>query len=257
MSAIRLYVPPPLNIGLEVELDDAQGHYLTKVMRRSKDDPIELFDGQSGGFAGRIVELGKRRVRIGALEKIRDFVDPGNRPILFQAVIKRPRLEWLVEKAVELDVGGIVFVRTHRTSTPLCRLNRLQTIAIEAAEQSGRLDIPPILGEVALANVGPLRRRCRTLLMLDPQAERGAAEIVSERQGDLDLLVGPEGGFSLEDDAMLKSMPSVMRGKLASTTLRAETAALAAVSACAILRHDPLRQTASEDANGALSPGDV
>ena len=234
MSTIRLYVAGPLAAGETIELGDAQGHYLHRVMRRSEGDPIEVFDGKSGGFSAKIAAISKRGARIDVLAKVRALEDRGSRPVLFQAVIKRPRLEWLVEKATELDVAAIVPVRTRHVAASLGRIDRLAAIAVEAAEQCGRLDVPTVAPETPLAEIGGLRRAGRPLLVLDPHAHGAVAGIVADLQGDVDLLVGPEGGLASEDETVLAQMHDVVRGWIAPTILRAETAALAALSACAM-----------------------
>uniref|UniRef100_UPI001357D864 RsmE family RNA methyltransferase n=1 Tax=Geminicoccus flavidas TaxID=2506407 RepID=UPI001357D864 len=193
-------------------------------------------DGQSGGFAGRITALGKRSAAVAVLDKLRDLPERSAAPVLFQAVIRRPRLEWLVEKATELDVAAIVPVRSQRIAHPLGRLERLHAIAVEAAEQCGRLDVPVIHGETPLAGIGPLRRPGRPLLVLDPLAEASALDLLGREPDGADLLIGPEGGLAPEDDAVLAGLPDVVRGRLAPTVLRAETAALAALAASVMLR---------------------
>lgn len=236
MGMIRLYVQGPLAPGVTIGLDEARSHYLGRVMRRGVGDPVELFDGKSGGFSGRITAIAKRHASIEIVEQLRALPDRSTAPVLFQAVIKRPRFEWLVEKATELDVAAIVPVRTRRADAPLGRTERLATIAMEAAEQSGRLDLPAMLAEMPLAAIGPLRRPGRSLLVLDPAAKAQVTHLAAECQGDLDLLIGPEGGFAAEDDEVLAGMTQVVRGRIAPTVLRAETAAIAALAASAMLR---------------------
>jgi 16S rRNA (uracil1498-N3)-methyltransferase len=236
LSTIRLFVPGPLRTGAQLDLDEARAHYLARVMRRAEGDPLELFDGQSGGFAGRITGLGKRSAAVAVLDKLQDLPERVGAPVLFQAIIRRPRLEWLVEKATELDVAAIVPVRSQRIAHPLGRIERLHAIAVEAAEQSGRLDVPAIHAETSLAAIGPLRRPGRPLLVLDPLAEASALDLLGREPDGADLLIGPEGGLAPEDDAVLAGLPDVVRGRLAPTVLRAETAALAALAASVMLR---------------------
>ncbi len=236
LSTIRLFVPGPLRAGAQIDLDEARAHYLARVMRRAEGDPLELFDGRSGGFAGRITGLGKRSATVAVLDKLRDLPKRRAAPVLFQAVIRRPRLEWLIEKATELDVAAIVPVRSQRIAHPLGRLERLHAIAVEAAEQCGRLDVPVIHGETPLVAIGPLRRPGRPLLVLDPLADAGVLDLLGREPDGADLLIGPEGGLAPEDDAVLAGLPDVVRGRLAPTVLRAETAALAALAAGVMLR---------------------
>ncbi|HEX2526122.1 MAG TPA: RsmE family RNA methyltransferase [Geminicoccus sp.] len=253
MSTIRLYVQAPLAVGAAVQLDEARAHYLSRVMRRVEGDRVELFDGQSGAFGGRIASVGKRSATIELDTQLRPMPGTRSAPVLFQAVIKRPRFEWLVEKATELDVGCIVPVRTRRVSNPLGRLERLHAIAIEAAEQSGRLDVPAVIEEVPLAAIGAHRRRGVPLLVLDPTAPALAAELAGSVDGDLDLLVGPEGGLAPEDEHAIGSMETVWRGRIAPTILRAETAAVAGLAASAMFRCSGLRLAESPSVSSVES----
>lgn len=241
MSTIRLYVTGPLAVGADIELDEARAHYLGRVMRRSEGDAVELFDGRSGGFAGRIRQIARRSATILVEARLQEMPGRTGAPVLFQAVIKRPRFEWLVEKATELDAGRIVPVRTQRVSAPLGRIERLQAIAMEAAEQCGRLDLPEIVEEVPLAAIDRWRRPARDLLVLDPTAPELVADLAAERRGDMDILIGPEGGLAPEDDRALAAMPGIIRGQIAPNILRAETAALAGLAACAMWRQGSRR----------------
>jgi 16S rRNA (uracil1498-N3)-methyltransferase len=236
LSTIRFYVPGPLASGATLELDEARAHYLSRVMRRAEGDAVELFDGQSGGFAGTIAAFAKRSATVEIVRQIQPMPDQAAAPVLFQAVIKRPRFEWLVEKATELGVGRIVPVRTRRVANPLGRTERLGVIAIEAAEQSGRLDVPDIAAETFLADIETLRRPHVPILVLDPVATDLAVDLARSVAGNFDLLVGPEGGLAPEDDHTLLKLGRIMRGRIASTILRAETAALAGLAASAMFR---------------------
>jgi 16S rRNA (uracil1498-N3)-methyltransferase len=253
LSTIRLHVPGPLAAGATVQLDEARAHYLGRVMRRAEGDPVELFDGRSGAFAGRIANIDKRSAEVELLALLRPMPAERSAPVLFQAVIKRPRFEWLVEKATELDAGRIVPVRTRRVAAPLGRLDRLHTIAMEAAEQSGRLDVPEIVEEVPLATIGRHRRQDIPLLVLDPLAPDPVADIARAELGRFDLLVGPEGGLAPEDDEVVRTMPRVLRGRIAPNILRAETAALAGLTASAMLCCSEA-QTAAMIGSGSVEP---
>ena len=227
---IRLFVTGPLVEGGAVELDEARMHYLSRVMRQPVGAELRLFDGISGEHAATVAEYRKRSTVLAVGAQVRPLPADMAGPVLFQAVIKRPRYEWLVEKATELGAGRIVAVRTRRAGAALGRLDRLGTIAIEAAEQCHRLDVPTLDEEVPLAAIGQLRRADTPLLVLDPAAEAAAIDVAIAHQGRVDLVVGPEGGFDPADLAVLERMANVMRGRLASTVLRAETAAISGLA---------------------------
>src|SRR4051794_37767440 len=140
-SLPRLFVRAPLGEGASVELDAGQANYLGNVLRLGIGAELLLFDGQSGEWIGRIVDAGKKRMTLAVGGKTRE---PETMPDVWLAFapVKRAQTGWLVEKATELGAARLIPVTTQRTIAERVKLDRLETIAIEAAEQCGRTMLP-------------------------------------------------------------------------------------------------------------------
>ena len=231
LSVIRLFVPDDLNAGREVVPTAGQAHYLARVMRLAAGDEVLLFNGRDGEWRARLIELGKRDCRLRALAPVR----PQNTgPDLDQivALIKRPRLETIVEKAAELGARRVRLAVTERANPGGANLARLNAIAVEAAEQTGRLDVPQILAPRKLTDVltdWPAERR---LLFCDEAGDAPSAlEALAGATGaPWAILIGPEGGFSPGERAAIRALPAATPMSLGPRILRADTAAIAAVT---------------------------
>ncbi|NQV55319.1 MAG: 16S rRNA (uracil(1498)-N(3))-methyltransferase [Rhodospirillales bacterium] len=233
MADIRLHVDAPLSPGAGVAVDAGQAHYLKNVMRRNIGDGILLFNGVDGEWRAEIFDLAKRGGLFLVQDQTRSQTDDATGPWLLFAPVKRQMTNLIVEKAVELGAALIWPVMTQQTNSERVRLDRLQTIAIEAAEQCGRLSVPEILAPEKLEKILNGWRPERRLLVMD---ETGGGRPISEVLGaprpsmNDAILIGPEGGFAeVELDALTK-FPFVSRAGLGGRTLRAETAAIAALS---------------------------
>lgn len=242
--AARLYSPLPLVLGEEVVLDAGRSHYLAHVLRLKEGAWLAVFHPESGEFAARIVALGKRegRVRLEACRRPPPEGDSAKQENvwLLPALIKRTRLELVVEKAVELGVDRIAPLITRHTDQPRLNPERLQLLAIEAAEQCERLTVPEIMAAQPLATVLAQWPPERHLVVC---AEGGAVTplAVVARQcppGPVGLMIGPEGGFSAHEQALLAARPGVQLAGLGPRILRAETAALAALAVWQAVRGD-------------------
>ena len=232
-SLPRLFVRAALGQGVPVELDATQANYLGNVLRLKASDRLLLFDGASGEWLATIAEVGKKRMTLVVAERTRP---PETIPDLWLAFapVKRAPLEWLVEKATELGIARLLPVMTQRTVVERLRLDRLQSIAIEAAEQCGRTLLPEIAEPVALDAF--LHSSSRTLYFAD---ETGGEPIASTlTPGPATILIGPEGGFTREERASIRAAPGAKAISLGPRILRAETAALAAISAWMALSGD-------------------
>src|SRR5215212_7366018 len=163
-SLPRLFVRSTLTGGERVELDAAQANYLGNVLRLKEGGELLLFDGQSGEWLARIAEAGKKRM---ALTVERQTREPETIPDVWLAFapVKRAQTDWLVEKATELGAARLIPVMTQRTVAERVRLDRLQSIAIEAAEQCGRTRLPQIDEPQSLAAL--LRMEGRALYFAD------------------------------------------------------------------------------------------
>jgi 16S rRNA (uracil1498-N3)-methyltransferase len=228
-AKIRLYVDLPLSIGAALEPSPAQCHYLLTVMRRRDGDAIALFNGREGEWLARVELFERRRCRLTIEQQSRpQQVEPG--PALLFAPLKRLRQEFLIEKATELGVASFAPVLCRRSVVDRVNRNRVVSIAIEAAEQCGRLTLPEVDQAVPLAERLAMRLNGHCLFVGD---ETGNAQPVADafdEHGLGDLLIGPEGGFDSEERAELRAHEGVVPISLGPRTLRAETAALAALA---------------------------
>ena len=226
-SLPRLFVRQPLSEGAAVELAAGQANYLGNVLRLGVGAELLAFDGLSGEWLARISEAAKKRMVLSVERKTREAESIPDVWLAF-APVKRAQTDWLVEKATELGAARLVPVMTHRTVAERVRLDRLESIAIEAAEQCGRRRVPEIVEPMKLARFIEELDPARILYFAD---ETGGEPLVSAlREGPAAILVGPEGGFTDEERAFVRgSRASAI--SLGPRILRAETAALAALSA--------------------------
>ena len=230
---IRLHVDNPLRENLSLEIGDQQTHYLKNVMRRAVGDEILLFNGKNGEWRARIDHIGKRGATLSIFEQTRMQESAPDLWLLF-APVKRAKTDLIVEKATELGVSAIWPVMTERTNSARVNLGRLTAIAIEAAEQSGRLSVPELKDPAKLDSVlenwpDPSRR---LLAMNETGSGQPIAEILSQTdQPTLNaILIGPEGGFAARELDLLANFPFVTSVGLGGRILRAETAVIAALA---------------------------
>ncbi len=241
---IRLFVCEKLSDGGRLELAPEQGRYLTAVMRRGVGDPVLLFNGRDGEWRGRISEAGKRSVSVVLDEQTRPQTFGPDLELLV-ALVKRARLETIVEKAAELGARRVRLVLTRRTQADHTKVERLQAIATEAAEQTGRLVVPEIVAPERLDRVLAGWDPARPLVFCDEAGddpdqtwggERGRAAPMLEalagggRAGAGAVLIGPEGGFDPSEREQLRSLPFVAAVTLGPRILRADTAAISALA---------------------------
>jgi len=221
-SLPRLFVDQLLSEGLSIAVD---GTYLGAVLRLGPGDKVKLFDDRSGEWLAEVAEAGKKRVILTVGEKLRGRESVPDLWLMF-APIKRGRIDWLVEKATELGVARLIPVVTRRTIVERLNLGRLRAHAIEAAEQCERtalpaLDEPRKLG--ALLGDWPPER----LLYF---ADEGGGAPFAPAPEPAAILIGPEGGFTGEERDTIRTLPQARPVSLGPRILRADTAALAAVS---------------------------
>ncbi|MBC7133414.1 MAG: 16S rRNA (uracil(1498)-N(3))-methyltransferase [Roseovarius sp.] len=229
VDKIRLYVEHPLGEGQTVPLDAAQAHYLFGVMRLGVGDGLRVFDGLSGEWRATVAEAGKRGGMLACEVQTAPQRDPPDLWLLF-APIKKARTDFIVEKAAEMGAARIVPVQTDFTNSERIRQDRLQAHAVEAAEQCGGTFVPEVAGLVRLDRLladWPGDRHlmfCDEALVGEPPALGGA------RGAPWAVLIGPEGGFSQPERARLRSHPMAHPVSLGPRILRADTAAVAALT---------------------------
>lgn len=227
---IRLFVPDALSAKTEVPLSEAQAHYLRSVLRVAEGEGVFLFNGRDGEFSGSVVFPAKKKaaVRVGRQTR---FQPPSRDVRLYFAPLKRDCTDLVVEKATELGVSKIRPVLTEFTAVSRVNTERLQAIAVEAAEQCRRLDVPEILPPVALKTLlAQWGAEDPALLHLDETGNGKPASAVLERSCPAAFLVGPEGGFSAAERALIAKTPNAAGLDLGERILRAETAAIAVLA---------------------------
>lgn len=226
---LRLFIDVPLAAGAVLEPSSAQCHYLLTVMRCQRGDEVALFNGRDGEWRALIDAVDRRRCRLVIQEQLRPQTpEPG--PALLFAPLKRVRQEFLVEKATELGVSRFAPVFTRRSVVDRVNRSRVLSIAIEAAEQSGRLTIPEFELPMSLDELVETWPDDRLLLFGD-ESGAGAPLLETLRaKGQGDLLIGPEGGFTEDELAGLHRLELGVAISLGPRILRAETAALAALA---------------------------
>lgn len=227
-SLPRLFVRQPLAEGALVDVDAAQANYLGNVMRLKEGAELLVFDGKSGEWLARISNAAKKRMTLVIEAKTRE---PESIPDVWLAFapVKRTQTDWLVEKATELGASRLVPVMTQRTVAERVKLERLQAIAIEAAEQCGRTRLPDIADPLPLKHLLEHRDVSRTLYFADEGGGEWAPDAFTA--GACMILTGPEGGFTEEERAAIRAAPNSVAVSLGPRILRAETAALAALAA--------------------------
>ncbi|WP_309629711.1 16S rRNA (uracil(1498)-N(3))-methyltransferase [Brevundimonas sp.] len=225
---IRLHVTPDLSPGVGVAPTLDQSRYLTQVMRLKLGDDLLIFNGRDGEWRATIAEVLKKGVVLRAEDQVRSQT-LGPDLELIVAVVKKSRVETIVEKAAELGAARVRLTVTQRTNVEHVRLDRLDAIAIEAAEQTGRLDVPTVDDPLKLAAILDGWDASRRLMFCD---ETGGAPVGSAitQPGPWAILIGPEGGFSPEERDRLRALPFTTAVSLGPRILRADTAAIAAMS---------------------------
>jgi 16S rRNA (uracil1498-N3)-methyltransferase len=234
-SLPRLFVRADLNAGARVELDAAQANYLGNVLRLGEGAGLLLFDGRSGEWLARVAEAGRKRM---TLEIERQTREPETIPDVWLAFapVKRAQTDWLVEKATELGAARLVPLMTRRTIAERVRLDRLESIAIEAAEQCGRTMLPNLSAPVPLGQWLGERDTGRRLYFADEAGGEPVAHAFEP--GPAAILTGPEGGFTDDERGLVRAAPNAVAISLGPRILRAETAALAALAAFMALAGD-------------------
>jgi 16S rRNA (uracil1498-N3)-methyltransferase len=230
----RLFVDAPLSANATVTLSKPQGHYLAGVLRLKQGDPVLLFNGRDGEWRARLAPQGKRAVTLAVEARTRAQTAPGNLHYLF-APLKRARLDYMVQKAIEMGVSRLQPVLTRHTQAERVNIERMRANAIEAAEQCGILLVPDICEPVPLARALADLEPSRLLVFCDEDAPT-ADPMIALRAGapspgaPLAVLIGPEGGFSEEERGLLLARTNIVRLALGPRILRADTAAVAALA---------------------------
>lgn len=227
----RLFVPDPLAAGLALTLEAQQSHYLLHVLRLTPGAELLVFNGRDGEWLARLGQAKKKAATLDVVEQTRP---QDARPDLLYcfAPIKVGRLDYLVQKSVEMGAGALQPVLTQHTQMTRISVDRLQANAVEAAEQCGILALPEVREPVKFDRLLSSWEPDRRLIFCDEDAAGNnpnpILKTIQERK--LALLVGPEGGFSEAERQQLRALPFVTAIPLGPRILRADTAAVAALA---------------------------
>ena len=229
----RVYLDAPLAEGQAVSFDRAQVNYLLNVLRLEHGDVLLLFNGRDGEWQARLAGTDKRALTAVIGERMREQPRPSDLHFLF-APLKHARLDYLVQKAVEMGASRLQPMITRHTQVARINLDRMRANVIEAAQQCGILSLPEVADPVAFKDVIGQVDADRLLVFCDEDAEVKdpvAALAAAARAGlPLAVLIGPEGGFAEEERKALLDRPNVVRIALGPRILRADTAAVAALA---------------------------
>ncbi|AZO09619.1 MULTISPECIES: 16S rRNA (uracil(1498)-N(3))-methyltransferase [unclassified Mesorhizobium] len=227
----RLFVPDDLEAGFEFDAGQQQSHYLAHVLRLGEGAELLLFNGRDGEWSAAIAGKSKKAVRLKVLERQRSQPPLPDLVYCF-APLKQGRLDYLVQKAVEMGAGVLQPVITQHTQVAKPGIERLRANVVEAAEQCGILAVPEVREAEKLERLLGGWDRERRLIFCDEDASTNnplpGLRAVKEKK--LALLVGPEGGFSEDERRMLRALPFVSAIPLGPRILRADTAAVAALA---------------------------
>jgi 16S rRNA (uracil1498-N3)-methyltransferase len=241
----RLYIDTPLHKGASLLLEPGQANYLGNVLRLRDGDAVLVFNGRDGEWRGTLASSGKRRLAVALGEQTRPQTRGLDLHYLF-APLKHARLDYMVQKAVEMGVSRLQPVITGHVQVARVNLERMRANAIEAAEQCGILTLPEIGDPLPFDRLIAQRDASRLLVFCDEDAEVKdpvAALSAVRRTADngamaLAVLVGPEGGFVEAERAALLKLPNTVRLSLGPRILRADTAAVAALALVAAVLGD-------------------
>ena len=239
---VRLFVPNELTADTVITLSRDQSHYVVRVMRQGVGDLAYVFNGHDGEWLMRIEDASKSACRLALGEQTRLQLSEPDIWLAF-APIKKARLDFLIEKAVELGVSRLIPVLTARTDVSRVNVNRLSATAMEAAEQCERLSVPSVEPRTDLQTLLATFPVDHRLFVLD---ETGQGASIKQVFGGLAaepgvaaaILVGPEGGFSLTELDDLRDLPFVTFVTLGPRVLRTETAAVTALACWQMLVGD-------------------
>ncbi|WP_072396913.1 16S rRNA (uracil(1498)-N(3))-methyltransferase [Hyphomicrobium sp. CS1GBMeth3] len=230
-TAQRLFVDHPLAAGARIVCTPEQASYLRGVLRLGSGDEILIFNGRDGEWRARLEEAGKRGAALEAVALVRPQSGGPDLHYIF-APLKRARLDYMVQKATEMGASRLVPVITRHTVAERVNLERMRANAIEAAEQCGILRLPDVAEPIKLPHLIERWDASRTLIFCDEGAEQAnpVSALTALSPGPLAVLIGPEGGFSPDERAMIRALPQATAISLGPRIMRADTAAVAALA---------------------------
>jgi 16S rRNA (uracil1498-N3)-methyltransferase len=228
-SLPRLYIDTALAGDEEIVIDAAQANYLVRVLRLKAGAQVKLFDDRTGEWLAELAHIGKRDAVLRVEGKLREREDVPDLWLCF-APIKKGRIDWLAEKACELGVSRLAPVRTQRTIVDKLKPERLRAHLIEAAEQCERTTLPELAEMTTLHTMLADWPEERTLFYAAERDGDSFRKALVANDGPAAILIGPEGGFTDDEDQAIRALPQTAPVSLGPRILRADTAAVAATS---------------------------
>lgn len=230
---IRLHIPDKLIPDKRLIISLKQSHYLINVMRKKIDENLLIFNDVCGEYLAKIEKIEKKKVSLNILRKLRNPEIKNDIWVMFAPVKKTPN-EYIIQKATELGVSKILPILTERTITQKLNLNRLNDIAIEAAEQCERITIPEILPPQKIIKVIQDWDDKRKILFCDEtirhQVENNSSNDKLSPYSSGAILIGPEGGFSSDEIKYIRQKNFVIPINLGPRILRSDTAVITALT---------------------------
>lgn len=236
-NAPRLFVDAPLAEGARIALDRAQANYLLNVLRLKAEDAVLVFNGRDGEWRAAVAVEGRKAADLVCVARTREQTYPLDLVYAF-APLKHARLDYMVQKAVEMGAGVLQPVLTRRTQATRVNLERMRSNAVEAAEQCGILGLPEVREDVDFPKFIKDLEQDRLILFCDESAPianpvealRKAVNEGWNQPAKFAVIVGPEGGFVDQERALVAAHERCIRVSLGPRILRADTAAVAALA---------------------------
>jgi 16S rRNA (uracil1498-N3)-methyltransferase len=225
----RLFIAETLTSAAEISLTREQANYVVNVLRMKPGDPLLVFNASDGEWLAYVTDASRKDAVIRCERREKDVAPPPDIDFLF-APLKHARLDYMVQKATELGARRLRPVMTQRTIADRVNLDRMRANAIEAAEQCNLVFVPEVFEPMPLPAVLATWQPDRALIYCDETAPvRSPLEALRQLRAPAAVLIGPEGGFTIDEQSMLKALPTVTAISLGPRVMRADTAAVAAL----------------------------
>jgi len=231
----RFYHSNPLDLNQIIILDEFSSHHALRVMRVKVDDFLVLFNGDGFEYRGRVSDINKKTINVEILSKEKNNSESPININLFQSISSNEKMDMVIQKVTELGVSSIQPIFTSRSTIKLSldrtkkRLIHWKQVSISACEQSGRSKIPTIKSPIEFDQISKGIKTNSLNLLLHPDNLEESSNLPNEYSGDINIFIGPEGGFR-QDEVLLLKKQNCINIKLGPRILRTETAPLAIIA---------------------------
>ncbi|MDC1100848.1 16S rRNA (uracil(1498)-N(3))-methyltransferase [Methylophilaceae bacterium] len=231
----RFYHSNPLDLNQIIILDEFSSHHALRVIRVKVDDFLVLFNGDGFEYRGRISDINKKTINVEILSKEKNNSESSININLFQSISSNEKMDMVIQKATELGVSSIQPIFTSRSTIKLSldrtkkRVIHWKQVSISACEQSGRSKIPTIKSPIEFDQISEGIKTNSLNLLLHPDNLEESSNLPNEYSGDINIFIGPEGGFS-QDEVLFLKKQNCINIQLGPRILRTETAPLAIIA---------------------------